>query len=212
MKSNQTMMLIILDGWGYRSESSCNAIAQAKTPYLDHLFKTYPHTLLKCSGKAVGLPDGVMGNSEVGHLNIGAGRVVLQDMLRIDAAIEDCTLQNNPAFTDLISKIKQTNGRIHLMGLLSDGAVHSHINHLFALILMTKSMGIPVRIHAIMDGRDTPPDSGVSYLKQLDHFIKKHNWGQIASICGRFYAMDRDKRWDRIARAYDMYTSKVSKT
>lgn len=170
MKSNQTMMLIILDGWGYRSESSCNAIAQAKTPYLDHLFKTYPHTLLKCSGKAVGLPDGVMGNSEVGHLNIGAGRVVLQDMLRIDAAIEDSTLQNNPAFTDLISKIKQTNGRIHLMGLLSDGAVHSHINHLFALILMTKSMGIPVRIHAIMDG-----------ITLSDDFIKPMDFTQLAT-------------------------------
>jgi len=207
MKSNQTVMLIILDGWGYRSESSCNAIAQARTPYLDYLFKTYPHTLLKCSGNAVGLPDGVMGNSEVGHLNIGAGRVVLQDMLRIDAAIEDNTLQTNPAFTDLISKIKQTGGRMHLMGLLSDGAVHSHINHLFALILMAKSHEIPIRIHAIMDGRDTPPDSGLSYLRQLENFIYEHNWGQIASISGRFYAMDRDKRWNRIARAYDMYTS-----
>jgi len=212
MKSNQTVMLIILDGWGYRSESSCNAIAQAKTPYLDHLFKTYPHTLLKCSGNAVGLPDGVMGNSEVGHLNIGAGRVVLQDMLRIDAAIKDNTLQTNPAFTGLISKIKQTGGRLHLMGLLSDGAVHSHISHLFALILMAKSHDIPVRIHAIMDGRDTPPDSGLSYLKQLDRFINENNWGQIASISGRFYAMDRDKRWNRIVRAYEMYTSVQAQT
>jgi len=207
MKSNQTVMLMILDGWGYRSESSYNAIAQAKTPYLDHLFNTYPHTLVKCSGKAVGLPEGVMGNSEVGHLNIGAGRVVLQDMLRIDAAIEDNTLQANLAFTELEAKLKQTGGRLHLMGLLSDGAVHSHIEHLFALILMAKSQDIPVRIHAIMDGRDTPPDSGLSYLKQLDSFIKQEKWGQISSICGRFYAMDRDKRWERIARAYAMYTS-----
>jgi 2,3-bisphosphoglycerate-independent phosphoglycerate mutase len=212
MKSNQTVMLMILDGWGYRSESSCNAIAQAKTPFLDYLFKTYPHTLLKCSGNAVGLPDGVMGNSEVGHLNIGAGRVVLQDMMRIDAAIKDNSLQNNPTFTELISNIKQSGGRLHLMGLLSDGAVHSHINHLFALILMAKSQHIPVRIHPIMDGRDTPPDSGLSYLNQLAQFIEKHNWGQIASICGRFYAMDRDKRWERIARAYDMYTSVQERT
>jgi 2,3-bisphosphoglycerate-independent phosphoglycerate mutase len=206
MKSKQTAMLIILDGWGYRQESKCNAIAQANTPYLDYLFKTYPHTLLKCSGNAVGLPDGVMGNSEVGHLNIGAGRVVLQDMLRIDAAIEKNTLQTNTAFTELISKIKQTGGRLHLMGLLSDGAVHSHINHLFALILMAKSHEISVRIHAIMDGRDTPPDSGLLYLNKLKTFIDQNKWGQIASICGRFYAMDRDKRWDRISRAYDMYT------
>jgi 2,3-bisphosphoglycerate-independent phosphoglycerate mutase len=212
MKSNQTVMLIILDGWGYRQESSCNAIAQAKTPYLDHLFKTYSHTLLKCSGYAVGLPDGVMGNSEVGHLNIGAGRVVFQDMLRIDAAIENNTLQTNPAFTELIAKLKQTGGRMHLMGLLSDGAVHSHINHLFALILIAKSHDIPVRIHAIMDGRDTPPDSGLSYLKQLDKFINENNWGQIATICGRFYAMDRDKRWERITRAYNMYTSVPEQT
>jgi len=207
MKNKQTVMLIILDGWGYRQESSCNAVAQAKTPYLDYLFETYPHTLLKCSGHAVGLPDGVMGNSEVGHLNIGAGRVVLQDMLRIDAAIEKNTLQTLSAFTELISKIKHTGGRMHLMGLLSDGAVHSHINHLFALIRMAKSHNIPVRVHAIMDGRDTPPDSGLSYLNQLCAFIDKNKWGQVASICGRFYAMDRDKRWDRISRAYDMYTN-----
>jgi 2,3-bisphosphoglycerate-independent phosphoglycerate mutase len=207
MKSNQTVMLMILDGWGYRTESSCNAITQANTPFLDHLFNTYPHTLLKCSGNAVGLPEGVMGNSEVGHLNIGAGRVVLQDMMRIDAAINENTLQSNPAFIELMSKIKQSDGRMHLIGLLSDGAVHSHINHLFALILMAKAQNIPVRIHAIMDGRDTPPDSGLSYLNQLVQFIEKNKWGQIASICGRFYAMDRDKRWERIARAYEMYTS-----
>jgi len=206
MLSNQTIMLMILDGWGFRKESRCNAIAQAKTPFLDHLFETYPHTYLKCSGEAVGLPDGVMGNSEVGHLNIGAGRVVLQDMLRIDDAIKSESLDTNPAFQQLISDIAQRNGGLHLMGLLSDGAVHSHINHLFALIRMAKKHQLPVRIHAIMDGRDTPPDSGKEYLNQLQSFIQKTEWGQISTICGRFYAMDRDKRWERIERAYKLYT------
>ncbi|ETR71565.1 MAG: 2,3-bisphosphoglycerate-independent phosphoglycerate mutase [Candidatus Magnetoglobus multicellularis str. Araruama] len=207
MKSNQPIMLIILDGWGHRIQSVCNAVAQADTPFLDHLFETYPHTLLTCSGKAVGLPEGVMGNSEVGHLNIGAGRVVLQDMLRIDSAIESNTFKDNPAFIDLIAKIKASQGCLHLMGLLSDGAVHSHINHLFALIQMAKQHDVPVNIHAIMDGRDTPPDSGERYLNQLNEFLTKTGWGKIASICGRFYAMDRDKRWERIARAYALYTS-----
>ena len=206
MKSNQTVMLIILDGWGFSSKTDCNAIALSKTPYLDTLFQNYPNTLLKCSGKAVGLPEGVMGNSEVGHLNIGAGRVVLQDMLRIDSAIESGTFQTQPAFSNLFRDLKQKNGRLHLMGLLSDGAVHSHMNHLFALIQMAKFQNIPVRIHAIMDGRDTPPDSGQIYLKQLQNYLEDSAWGQISSICGRFYAMDRDKRWERISRAYSLYT------
>ncbi|MBF0449872.1 MAG: 2,3-bisphosphoglycerate-independent phosphoglycerate mutase [Candidatus Magnetomorum sp.] len=206
-KSNQTVMLMILDGWGFSSETTGNAIAQAKTPYLDQLFQTYPYTYLKCSGKAVGLPEGVMGNSEVGHLNIGAGRVVLQDMLRVDSAIESGKLQTNPAFSDLIDTIQQNKGRLHLMGLLSDGSVHSHINHLFALMDMAKTKKVPLRIHAIMDGRDTPPDSGQTYIKQLQSYIDKISWGQIATICGRFYAMDRDKRWERISRAYALYTS-----
>lgn len=200
-------MLIILDGWGLAQPNQCNAVTTAKTPFLDQLFKTYPHTQLKCSGKAVGLPEGVMGNSEVGHLNIGAGRVVLQDMLRIDKAIESNTFKNKPAFSNLIKSIKENQGKLHLIGLLSDGAVHSHINHLFALIDMAKQNDIPLRIHAIMDGRDTPPDSGQKYIKQLQTYMNDHSWGQIATICGRFYAMDRDKRWERVARAYAMYTS-----
>ena len=206
MKSNQTTMLIILDGWGFSSKTNCNAIALSNTPFIDSLLKKYPTTILKCSGKAVGLPNGIMGNSEVGHLNIGAGRVVLQDMLRIDTSIESGTFQKKPAFLNLLKEIKQKNGRLHLMGLLSDGAVHSHINHLFALIQMAKSTSVPVRIHAIMDGRDTPPDSGISYINQLQNYLDNISWGQISTICGRFYAMDRDKRWDRISRAYNLYT------
>jgi len=200
-------MLIILDGWGIASANNCNAVYQAKTPFLDKLFQTYPHTHLKCSGKAVGLPEGVMGNSEVGHLNIGAGRVVLQDMLRIDESIESGSFYSNPAFSNLFDQIQQTKGRLHLMGLLSDGAVHSHMNHLFALMDLAKKKDIPVRIHAILDGRDTPPDSGQIYINQLQDYIHQISWGQISTICGRFYAMDRDKRWERISRAYALYTS-----
>ena len=207
VKINKPTCLIILDGWGINSEKTGNAIKLAKTPFIDNLFEKYPNTQLKCSGTAVGLPDGVMGNSEVGHLNIGAGRIVYQDMLRINNAIKDKSFFENQTFNDLFAKIKQKNSSLHLMGLVSDGSVHSHINHIFALIKMAKEKNVDTLIHAIMDGRDTPPDSGKKYIQQLQNFINETGHGSIATICGRFYAMDRDKRWERIERAYDLYTS-----
>jgi len=206
MNVKNPLMLIILDGWGINEDQKGNAVKLAKTPNLDMLFNNYPHTELKCSGKSVGLPDGVMGNSEVGHLNIGAGRIVYQDMLRIDNSISDKSFLKNSAFLDIIEKTKQNNGRLHLMGLVSDGAVHSHINHIFALIDIAEQNNIEVLVHAILDGRDTPPDSGKNYIKQLNDYLKKYDKARIATICGRFYAMDRDKRWERIEKAYNLYT------
>jgi len=206
MNVKNPIMLIILDGWGINEDQKGNAVKLAKTPNLDMLFNNYPNTELKCSGKSVGLPDGVMGNSEVGHLNIGAGRIVYQDMLRIDNSISDKSFFKNSAFLDIIEKTKQNNGRLHLMGLVSDGAVHSHINHIFALIDIAEQNNIEVLVHAILDGRDTPPDSGKNYIKQLNEYLKKYDKARIATICGRFYAMDRDKRWERIEKAYNLYT------
>ncbi len=200
-------LLMILDGWGVRSSAQNNAVKIARTPVLDNLLMTRPHTLLRCSGEAVGLPPGVMGNSEVGHMNIGAGRVVYQDLLRINQAIAEGTFDDTAAFNRVMDQVDQSNGALHLMGLLSDGGVHSHIDHLKALVLMAQKKGLQtVRIHVILDGRDTPPKSGVDYVRQLSEFLDQTGLGTIATICGRFYAMDRDTRWERIEKAYGLYT------
>ena len=201
-------MLVILDGWGKRTETEGNAVYIAKTPFLDELKNTYPNTELICSGKAVGLPEGIMGNSEVGHLNIGAGRVVYQDLVRIDKAIENGDFFKNDVLNDLMATIKEKQSSLHLIGLVSDGGVHSHLNHVFALIDLAKRNGIEnVYVHAITDGRDTPPDSGKIYIEQLQKYIQEHGSAAIVTICGRYYAMDRDTRWDRTQKAHRLYTS-----
>lgn len=198
---------MILDGWGINPAAEGNAIALAKTSNLNRLKAEYPHTHLVCSGEAVGLPEGIMGNSEVGHLNIGAGRVVYQDLLRIDLAVQNGTFFDNPAMGGLMDIINREGGRLHLMGLVSDGGVHSQLTHLLALLDMARGKGVKqVFVHAILDGRDTSPTAGIDYLRQVTAHMERHRFGAIASICGRYYAMDRDKRWDRIEKAYRLYT------
>lgn len=201
-------VLMILDGWGIPGPNdNGNAIDMANTPFLDGILKKYPNTRLQCSGKAVGLPDGVMGNSEVGHMNIGAGRIVYQILLRIDMAIEDRSFFDNAAFNSVMEKVRKKNSALHLLGMVSDAGVHSQLNHLFALIEMAAQKDVSkIYIHAILDGRDTPPDSGVNYIKSLQEYIDAKQTGRIASICGRYYAMDRDTRWDRTEKAYRLYT------
>ena len=195
------VMLMILDGFGIREEKEFNAIKNAETPTLDYLFDNYPNSQLIASGEAVGLPEGQMGNSEVGHLNIGAGRIVYQDLTRISKAIKDKSFFENKVLTDAVKK----GDRLHLMGLVSDGGVHSHIEHLFALVELAKRNNVKrCFIHCFLDGRDTPPTSGAKYLNQLTEFLKELNYGEIASVSGRFYAMDRDKRWERIFEAYNV--------
>lgn len=203
--NNAPVALIIMDGWGDGdNSSSTNAISVGKTPNMDHLYKTYPHSELMCSGEAVGLPDGQMGNSEVGHTNIGAGRVVYQELTRITKAIREGTFFENPAFTKLISSIKEKDGSLHLMGLVSNGGVHSHNTHLYALLELAKQNDIKdVYVHAFLDGRDVSPSSAINFLKELEEKIKEIGIGQIATISGRYYAMDRDKRWDRVEKAYN---------
>lgn len=202
--TRQPLILIILDGWGINPKVEGNAIALANTPVYDKLLKEYPNTILDASGESVGLPAGQMGNSEVGHMNIGAGRVVYQDLTRIDKAIENGEFFKNPVILECMKKTVSASGRLHFLGLLSDGGVHSHIDHLLALISMAGEEGVQeVFIHAFLDGRDTPPDSGINYLRTLQEFLKKNNYGKIATISGRYYAMDRDKRWERIEKAYN---------
>ena len=196
-------LLLILDGWGLAPAGPGNAVALARTPNLDKLLAAYPGTTLACSGRSVGLPDGFMGNSEVGHMNIGAGRVVYQDMTRIDIAVEEGKLAANPVLADLAAASLRAGGRVHLMGLGSDGGVHSHLNHLKALIAAFAALGQKdVCIHAFLDGRDTPPQSGVGYVGALESFLRELGAGRIVSLTGRFYAMDRDKRFERVAEAY----------
>ena len=195
-------LLLILDGWGIASDGPGNAVSLASTPTLDSLLQRYPWTSLACSGRAVGLPGGFMGNSEVGHMNIGAGRVVYQDMTRIDIAIEDGSLEKNQILLDLMEQVRTAGGRLHFMGLISDGGVHSHVNHLHALLRMTKTHDVQAVVHAFLDGRDTPPTSGLGYVKDLEQYMKDLGHGAIATVMGRYYAMDRDKRWDRNALAY----------
>jgi 2,3-bisphosphoglycerate-independent phosphoglycerate mutase len=207
MDKPKPVMLMILDGWGVRPPDSGNAVYLARTPNLDRILVDYPHTQLQTSGPAVGLPDGVMGNSEVGHLNIGAGRIVYQDLLRIDQAIEDGSFFTNPALTVVCKDVKNDDTALHLMGLVSDGGVHSQLTHLYALLELAKRNGIDkVFIHVILDGRDTAPDGGAEYVRQLQTQIRRIGIGAIATICGRYYAMDRDTRWERTQQAYRLYT------
>lgn len=208
VKDNKPVnILMILDGWGINTEKKGNAFAQADTPFLDSLVKDYPSCQLSCSGSAVGLPDGTMGNSEVGHMNIGAGRKVPQDFVRINMAIEEGSFYNTQALSDAMETVTGTGKSLHLMGLLSDGGVHSHINHLFALIKMAQKKGVKnCYIHPILDGRDTSPTSGIQYVNQLEDFLIALDYGQIATLVGRYWAMDRDTRWDRVERAYNLFT------
>jgi 2,3-bisphosphoglycerate-independent phosphoglycerate mutase len=200
-------VLMILDGWGIAPAGASNAVSLADTPFLDGLMATCPNTQLSCTGEAVGLPDGIMGNSEVGHLNIGAGRIVCQVLLRIDRAIKEGSLQQNEALSGIMGNVLRKQSALHLLGLVSDGGVHSQLSHLFALVDMASAKGLPeVYIHAILDGRDTPPDSGATYVERLQQFLAEKEYGRIASICGRYYAMDRDTRWDRTEQAHRLYT------
>jgi 2,3-bisphosphoglycerate-independent phosphoglycerate mutase len=200
-------MLMILDGWGIAPPGPGNAISVARTPQLDRLLSEYPHTRLRTSGQAVGLPEGVMGNSEVGHLNLGAGRIVFQDLLRIDNAIADGRFFDNPVLLRAMHHRRTDGGAVHLIGLLSDGGVHSQLTHLVALLEMAGRQALDrVFVHAILDGRDTAPDAGIDHLAQLQAHMDRMGTGAIATICGRYYAMDRDTRWDRTQRAYRLLT------
>ena len=201
------VVLCILDGWGWRSEVSENAIALASTPVFDRLMIECPTAFLRTSGIDVGLPNDQMGNSEVGHLNLGAGRVVNQDILRITAAIEDDTLARKAQLAELISKMSHSDGTCHLMGLISPGGVHSHQDQIVALAKILNDAGVKVSIHAFLDGRDTPPQSAANYIKQFSGIIDSLDLVSIATVAGRFYAMDRDNRWDRIAKAYSAIVS-----
>ncbi len=201
------VVLVILDGWGYRPEKSGNAISTALTPVIDSLWQAYPHTLISTSGRAVGLPDGQMGNSEVGHINMGAGRVVPQELVRISDAVADRSLLQNAALLQVCTEVKQRQSRLHLVGLCSEGGVHSHLSHLFGLIDLAKEAGITeVCIHAITDGRDTKPKDGLPALQKLQDYIDRSGVGKIVTVSGRYYAMDRDNRWDRVQAAYTVMT------
>ena len=197
--------LIIMDGWGQSSCRVGNAVEMANTPNYDRLLEKYPHTLIAASGLDVGLPEGQMGNSEVGHLNIGAGRVIYQELTRITKSILDGDFFTNPELLSAMHHAKKHGTKLHTWGLLSDGGVHSHIEHLKALIQMAKQEGVEnIYVHAFMDGRDTSPTSGLSYVRELEKFMADINYGVIATVSGRYYSMDRDKRWERIEKSYDM--------
>ena len=198
------LVLTILDGWGYRAETKANAIALARKPTYDRLLREYPNTLIHTSGPFVGLPEGQMGNSEVGHLNIGAGRIVHMDITRIDLMIQNGEFFSHPVLVDAMKHARVGGRKLHLFGLVSDGGVHSRQEHLYALLKMAKQRGVEhVFVHAFMDGRDTLPTNGAGYLEQLLHKMREYNCGKIATVNGRYYAMDRDRRWERIAKAYD---------
>jgi len=204
MTRPKPLVLIILDGWGYRAETKANAIALARKPTYDRLLSEYPNTLIHTGGKYVGLPDGQMGNSEVGHLNIGAGRIVHMDSTRIALMIQNGEFFSNHVLLAAMKNARSGGRRLHLFGLLSDGGVHSHVNHLYALLKMAKQNGVDrVFVHAFMDGRDTLPTSGAGYLEQLQQKMREYNTGKVATVSGRYYAMDRDRRWERIAKAFN---------
>src|SRR5215475_10349938 len=201
MQKCRPVMLVIMDGWGWREDPADNAVRQARTPAFDHLWGTCPHALVHTSGKDVGLPPGQMGNSEVGHLNIGAGRVVMQDLPRISAAVADGDIGRAPALLKLIDQLQQSGGTCHLMGLISPGGVHSHQDHAVALAKLLAQANIPTVVHAFTDGRDTPPRMADVYIENLNGALPSSV--PIATVCGRYYAMDRDNRWNRIAAAYN---------
>ncbi|MBK0403665.1 2,3-bisphosphoglycerate-independent phosphoglycerate mutase [Adhaeribacter sp. BT258] len=200
---NKKVLLVILDGWGIAADKNVSAVDKAHTPFIDSLYTRFPHAKLQASGEAVGLPDGQMGNSEVGHMNIGAGRVVYQDLVKINKAIRDRQLDKNPVLVETLEYAKANKKNVHLIGLLSDGGVHSHIDHLKALCTIAHDAGVHnVFVHAFTDGRDTDPKGGVKYMRDLEEHMDK-NSGKIATIVGRYYAMDRDNRWERVKVAYD---------
>ena len=204
--------IIVRDGWGHNPNpewNHANAIFQARTPVDDHLRATYPHTLIRTSGEAVGLPDGVMGNSEVGHQNIGAGRIVEQEVMRITSRIRDGSFFTNRALVGAFERAQRTGGNVHLTGLCSDGQVHSDLEHLYSLLELAGRLGFPgarVFVHAILDGRDTPPHSGLEFVKSIEEKCQAAGVNPVASVIGRFWAMDRDNRWDRVAKAYALFT------
>src|SRR5438477_6672815 len=200
-KRPKPIVLTVLDGWGYRAETKGNAIALARTPAYDRLIKEFPNTIIHTSGPAVGLPEGQMGNSEVGHMNMGAGRVVHMDITKIDVMIANKTLTQVPLFQEAMERGRQR--QLHFLGLMSDGGVHSHIQHLFALLEMAKQYKVEnVFVHCFMDGRDTRPHSGRDFVQQLQKKMRELGVGKIATVVGRYYAMDRDHRWERIELAY----------
>ncbi|MFA5073684.1 MAG: 2,3-bisphosphoglycerate-independent phosphoglycerate mutase [Nitrospirota bacterium] len=201
---DKRVLLIVLDGWGIHTNAKGNAIASARTPVYSRLLNENSHTQLNASGEAVGLPDGQMGNSEVGHLNLGAGRIVYQDSTRISKAIREGDFFKNPVLLDALESVQQSGGCLHLLGLVSDGGVHSRMDHLFAMIDLAKKQKIKkLCFHAFLDGRDTPPSSALTYVAQIEDHLKKTGIGCIATVSGRFYAMDRDKRWERVQKAYE---------
>ncbi|HBX24136.1 MAG TPA: 2,3-bisphosphoglycerate-independent phosphoglycerate mutase [Desulfotomaculum sp.] len=201
--TKQPLVLFILDGWGVNEQKEHNAIAGARIPNLSRLLERYPHTVLGTSGEDVGLPEGQMGNSEVGHLNMGAGRVVYQELTRISRSIRDRDFYDNPVLLEAVEKARENGGALHLMGLLSDGGVHSHINHLYALLELARDQGLDrVFVHAFLDGRDVPPANAKEYITALTERMAKMELGKIVTVMGRYYAMDRDKRWERVQEAY----------
>ncbi len=203
MTHPKPLILIILDGWGYRAETKANAIALARKPVYDRLLREYPNTLIQTSGPYVGLPDGQMGNSEVGHLNIGAGRIVHMDSTRIELMIQNGEFFRQPILLNAMKNARTGGRQLHLFGLLSDGGVHSYQTHLHALLKMAKQNEVErVFVHAFMDGRDTLPTNGAGYIEQLQQAMREYNTGKIATVSGRYYAMDRDLRWERISKAY----------
>lgn len=205
--SKKPMVLVILDGYGYREEQQDNAISQAKTPVMDQLWAARPHTLIDASGLEVGLPDRQMGNSEVGHVNLGAGRIVYQDLTRLDVEIKEGTFFRNPALTGAVDSAVATGKAVHIMGLLSSGGVHSHEDHIMAMVELAAERGAEkIYLHAFLDGRDTPPRSAASSLQRFTDKFVQLGKGRIASLIGRYYAMDRDNRWDRVELAYDLLT------
>jgi 2,3-bisphosphoglycerate-independent phosphoglycerate mutase len=200
-KRPKPIVLTVLDGWGFRAETKGNAVALARKPNYDRLIAEFPNTLIHTSGPFVGLPEGQMGNSEVGHLNMGAGRIIHMDITRVEALIASGELSRQPLLLDAMQRGRER--QLHLIGLVSDGGVHSHIEHLFALLRMARENKVErVFVHCFMDGRDTPPNSGVDFLRQLEQKMREYGVGQIASVVGRYYAMDRDNRWERIEKAY----------
>ena len=198
-------ILIILDGFGLRKEEEGNAVAQANTPNLDKMMNNCPLSKIETSGKFVGLPDGIMGNSEVGHMNMGAGRIVKQDLVRINDSIKSNELKNNTQLQNVFNHVKNNDSTMHIMGLISDGGVHSHLNHFEYILAVARENGVEkIAIHAFMDGRDTSPVSGINFMNKLENFIASDKKYKVATVCGRYYAMDRDNRWERIEKAYKM--------
>jgi 2,3-bisphosphoglycerate-independent phosphoglycerate mutase len=205
---NKPLALIILDGFGINPNSEGNAVLAARKPNIDSYMAKYPHSLIRTSGMDVGLPEGQMGNSEVGHTNIGAGRIVYQDLTRITMSINEGSFFEKKEFLAAIENCKRNGTKLHIMGLLSDGGVHSHNTHLYALIYLAKMHGLDqVFVHCFLDGRDVPPDSGLNYVEELEEKLKSAGTGKIATVMGRYYAMDRDNRWERVRMAYDAMVS-----